>query len=53
MFYNYKLLWHLKETFKLITYEEHRLWIETEFLRKSKTKVNNDTVRIPLKECDD
>ena len=30
------------ETFKLITYEEHHLRIEKEFLRKSETKVNNN-----------
>ena len=33
---------HLNETFKLITYEEHHLWIEKEFLRKSEAQVNNN-----------
>ena len=37
-FHNYKFLRHLNETFKLITYEEHHLWIEKEILRKRETK---------------
>ena len=39
---DYKFLRHLNETFKLITYEEHHLWIEKGFLRKSETNVNNN-----------
>ena len=41
-FNNYKFLRHLNETFRLITYEEHHLWIEKELLRKSNAKVNNN-----------
>ena len=49
-FNDYKFLRHLNETFRLITYEEHHLWIEHFSQLQEQKQAETEFMSLNLKE---